>query len=189
MQDRIELPSFQSVEQFDDQTADRDRRGVYPDTTGPGSNGMSSSMATDDSGRQIKSDDEWKARVRAEAAALDGEAAAEDEDRPQGDAARAAADPAKSSRPQIEPNQLPPASVTTLISMFSTQAMVALGMLADPTTGEAELQPALARHFIDLLGVVADKTRGNLTDDESKLLETSLHELRMAFVHMTRQST
>ncbi|MCA9054659.1 MAG: DUF1844 domain-containing protein [Planctomycetaceae bacterium] len=148
-------------------------------------------MANDDSDKQIKSDDEWKERVRAESAALDAESApAEIEQvQSQDEAFSAATEQATSSRPRIEPNQLPPASVTTLISMFSTQAMVALGMLADPSTGEADMQPALARHFIDLLGVVSEKTKGNLTDDESELLETSLHELRMAFVHMTRQTT
>lgn len=89
-------------------------------------------------------------------------------------------------RPRIESSQLPPANMTTLVSMLSTQAMVALGMIPDPSTGQPEPQPALARHFIDLLGVIEDKTRGNLSPEEHRLLDASLHELRMLFVQISR---
>lgn len=78
--------------------------------------------------------------------------------------------------------------MTTLISMLSTQAMVALGMLPDPSTGQPDAQPALARHFIDLLGVIEDKTRSNLSADEQRLLDASLHELRMIFVQVSRSN-
>jgi len=108
-----------------------------------------------------------------------------DDDEHQADAGRSPED--RSDRPlEIDPSQIPPATMTTFISMLSTQAMVALGLLAHPQTGRNERQLPLARHFIDLLAVLETKTRGNLTSDEAKLLEMSLHELRMAFVQMSR---
>jgi hypothetical protein len=72
--------------------------------------------------------------------------------------------------------------------MFSTQAMVALGMLPDPEGGSPEQHPELARHFIDLLSVVEKKTRGNLTTAEERFLKQSLHELRIAFVESQRRA-
>jgi hypothetical protein len=139
-----------------------------------------------------QSDDAWKERVRAEAAAHDAaqHAAAHDPPAAGGaDAAReGASDPRRARRPQIDARQLPPASLTTLVTMLSTQAMVALGVLPDPGTGEADPQPALARHFIDLIGVVEEKTKENCTIDEQRMLNSTLHELRMAFVQMSRES-
>lgn len=138
-------------------------------------------MSNPEADRVVKSDDVWKERVRAEAA---GE--------PTPMAESPAVDSATDSgatrppRPTIEPHQLPPATMTTLVSMLGTQAMVALGVLPDLSTGESEPQPALARHFIDLLGVVEEKTKENLTIDEQRMLNTTLHELRMVFVQVTK---
>ena len=125
---------------------------------------------TDSSKQTPRADEDWKSRVQSEAAA-------ESQDET----------PAADSPRDIDESRLPPANVTTLISMLSTQAMVSLGLIADPTTNKAEPRPALARHFIDMLGVVEEKTRGNLTTEEAQLLESALHELRMAFVHVSRK--
>jgi hypothetical protein len=124
-------------------------------------------------------DEAWKDRVKAEAAAIDA-AARSPASAPVSESA------AKSnSRPRIDAKQLPPASLSTLVTMLGTQAMVALGVLPDPSTGEADPQPALARHFIDLIGVIEAKTRENCTIDEQRMLNTTLHELRMAFVQLS----
>ena len=144
-------------------------------------------MTTSKPDNTPKSDDEWKVRVREEAAAIDAEPQAGDS-KPESASTgndSGGAESSESPEPQIDPSQLPPASMTTLVSMFSTQAMVALGMLGDPSSGQQQFQPALAKHFIDLLGVVEEKTKGNLSEDEAKLLDSSLHELRMAFVHLS----
>ena len=77
---------------------------------------------------------------------------------------------------------LPPANFTMLLAMFSTQAMVALGMIPHPGTGKPMPNLDLAKHFIDLLGVVEEKTRGNLNDSEKSQLEQALHDLRMLYV-------
>lgn len=81
--------------------------------------------------------------------------------------------------------RIPPADFAVLITMFSTQAMVALGQIPHPGSGKAEVQLPLARHFIDLLGVVEGKTKGNLTPDESSLLDSTLHFLRMGYLQVS----
>ena len=82
--------------------------------------------------------------------------------------------------------EMPPASFLMLVSMFSTQAMVAMGVIPNPATGKAESQLPLARHFIDLLDVLDKKTKGNLDAEEQTQLDTTLHQLRMAFVEKNR---
>ncbi len=74
---------------------------------------------------------------------------------------------------------------TMLVTMFSTQAMVSLGVVPSPESGKPEPNLPLAKHFIDLLGVLQEKTRRNLTGHESNLLEGSLHELRMAYIELS----
>ncbi|MFV0446560.1 MAG: DUF1844 domain-containing protein [Planctomycetaceae bacterium] len=137
-------------------------------------------MSTNEADKTIKSDDDWKEQVRAEAEQADA-AASEPAEQPAVETPTAD----QPTRPQIQSHQLPPANLTTLVSMLGTQAMVALGALPDPSTGEAEPQPALARHFIDMLAMIEQKTKENLTVDEQRMLNSTLHELRMAFVQMT----
>ena len=69
-----------------------------------------------------------------------------------------------------------------LISLFGTQALMALGKLANPASGKAEKNLDAARLFIDLLEMVERKTAGNLTPDETKVLKATLTDLRLMFV-------
>lgn len=69
-----------------------------------------------------------------------------------------------------------------LVSLFGTQALMALGKLANPATGKAEKNLDAARLFIDLLEMVERKTAGNLTPDEAKVLKATLTDLRLMFV-------
>lgn len=71
--------------------------------------------------------------------------------------------------------------------MFSTQAMVALGLIPHPSSNKPEPQLELARHFIDLLEVVESKSKGNLDQNEAQLISSSLHYLRMSYVEQTRK--
>ena len=73
-----------------------------------------------------------------------------------------------------------------LISLFGTQAMMALGKLANPATGKAEKHLDAARLFIDLLEMVERKTTGNLTPDEAKVLKATLTDLRLMFVEESK---
>lgn len=109
----------------------------------------------------VASDEAWKEHVRAENAAQD----------------EASVDPSQ---------KVPTASFQSLVDMFTTQALVALGLIAHPGSGKAEQQLPLARHFIDLLGVIETKTAGNLTADETSLLGGTLHYLRMSYIQNSR---
>ena len=72
--------------------------------------------------------------------------------------------------------------------MLATPAFMHVGDIEDPNTGKPTEQnlPA-ARHMIELLELVQEKTQGNLSDDESRLLEDLLYELRMRFVQVQQQ--
>lgn len=118
-----------------------------------------------DKNPKIIVDDDWKEQVQAEKEALQRQRETKQE--PQG-----------KKRPEAP---LPPASFSVLVTSLATQALLALGQVPDPS-GKVVRQLDQARHLIDLLGVLEDKTKGNLTDDEAAMLEGVLHELRMAFV-------
>ena len=85
--------------------------------------------------------------------------------------------------------EMPPASMPFLISMLSSQAMMAMGFLPDPSGQQAPVDLPMAKHFIDLLGVLEVKTKGNLDEEEEKMLTESLHQFRMAFLQMSTGAT
>lgn len=71
------------------------------------------------------------------------------------------------------------------LSGLGMQALLALGDLADPVSGEARPDLPQARYLIDVLGILQEKTKGNLTADEEAALRDLLYELRMRFVEKT----
>ena len=77
---------------------------------------------------------------------------------------------------------LPPASFDFLVLSLRAQAEVCLGLYPADESGAPQKDLARARHAIDLLSVLEEKTRGNLSLDEKRLLENSLTELRFRFV-------
>jgi Domain of unknown function (DUF1844) len=81
--------------------------------------------------------------------------------------------------------ELPPASFATLVQSLMTQAMLYLGEV--PTASGPMLNLDMARHQIDLLTLLEDKTRNNLTEEEQRLLDTVLYQLRMRFVDVASQ--
>lgn len=83
-------------------------------------------------------------------------------------------------------NQLPDkASFTHMINLLTMQAIVGMGGMQDPSGQPIPPDPQMARFHIDLLGVLEEKTKGNLEEEEKSLLSQSLHELRMMFVQLT----
>lgn len=88
-----------------------------------------------------------------------------------------------------EEMRLPPADFSVLVNMFATQAMVALGVIPHPSSGKSEPQLPLARHFIEMLGVLEQKCQGNLEHQERELLQSALHHLRLAFVEKTKSKS
>ncbi len=73
-----------------------------------------------------------------------------------------------------------------MVGLFGTQAMIALGKLANPATGKAEKNMAAARLFIDTLEMLEHKTQGNLNSDETKVLQATLTDLHLMFVEESR---
>ena len=76
-------------------------------------------------------------------------------------------------------DRVPPATFEFLVHTLFTQALMALGRIPNPITKQSHKNLATARHFVDTLTMLAEKTRGNLTDDERRLLEEVQHQLRM----------
>jgi hypothetical protein len=76
---------------------------------------------------------------------------------------------------------IPPIDFTTFVLSLSTQALIQLGEVKGPD-GQAARDLTMARHTIDLLGLLESKTKGNLTGEEEQLLQQVLFDLRMRFV-------
>lgn len=80
-----------------------------------------------------------------------------------------------------ERTALPPMDFTQFCLSLASSALIHLGEASDPETGTARLDLPLAKQTIDVLAMLEDKTRGNLSDAESKLLSAVLYDLRMRF--------
>jgi hypothetical protein len=88
--------------------------------------------------------------------------------------------------PQSAPGQEEINFASFLISL-GTQAFMHLGELPNPLTKQREKDLPAAKHMIDLLGILEAKTKGNLADDEERLLRQLLFDLRLRFVRETDQ--
>jgi hypothetical protein len=82
--------------------------------------------------------------------------------------------------------ETPPATIGSIIQSIWTQAMMYLGELA-PSGMEPMLNLDMARHQLDLLGVLEDKTKGNLNPEEQHLLDMILYEARTRFINVASQ--
>lgn len=89
-------------------------------------------------------------------------------------------DQKETSKPEEAP--LPEINFSSFVFSLSTSALLHLGEVADPVTGQVEKDLPLAKQTIDILGMLQEKTRGNLTADEEKLLENLLADLRWRYI-------
>ena len=87
-----------------------------------------------------------------------------------------------SAEKQDEDTQLPEINFATFILSLNSSALLHLGLIDDPATGKKIKNLALGKHTIDILGMLEEKTRGNLTKDEESLLKNILYDLRMLYV-------
>jgi len=87
------------------------------------------------------------------------------------------------AKPAAGPDALPEPDFRTVVSMLATQALMYLGAFPDES-GRAVVAPEYARMHIDLLGVLQEKTKGNLDKEEQEELDQVLHELRQRFVQI-----
>lgn len=111
-------------------------------------------------------DDDWKSEAKREKEKLSAKAA-ETADQKSADADR-------------------PVQFGDLVRMFASQAAMYLGLIPDPQTQQRMLAPEVAAINIDMLAVLEDKTKNNLSDDEAKELTQTLAELRSIFVETTQ---
>ena len=129
--------------------------------------------------KKIIIDEDWKSQVEAEKAAAQSVP-----DEPQtGDTV--ASDAADTGGDANDP-QMPPASLEMLLTQLATEAMMSLGQMPHPVTGETEVRKNQAKYLIDTIEILQEKTKGNVEPTESQAIETLLHQLRMAFVAATK---
>lgn len=117
--------------------------------------------------KKIIIDEDWKTSVQAEKEAL----AEEGKQEPVEESAAGGAQP-----------QMPPASLEMLLTSLATEAMMSMGQIPQYGTEKLEINIAQARYAIDMIEVLQEKTKGNLSSDEDTGLTNLLHQLRMAFV-------
>jgi hypothetical protein len=95
--------------------------------------------------------------------------------------------PASEADPSSEEEaQLPEVNFATFIFSLSSSALFHFGEIPDPGTGEKHKSLPMAKHSIDILSMLEEKTRGNLTDDEKELIKNILYDLRMRYVKETQ---
>ncbi|MHC4142258.1 MAG: DUF1844 domain-containing protein [Planctomycetota bacterium] len=117
---------------------------------------------------KIQIDSDWKAEAQAEKERL-----AEKE---QAQAER---------EPDQRPGELPQPDFRALVGTLASQAIMGLGAVGDPKTGRVVIDLVTSRFSIDLLGVLEEKTKGNISEDEAKELTQTLAELRARFVQIS----
>ena len=125
-------------------------------------------MAEDE--KKIIVDDDWKQEAQREKEILAAKEKAEAEEK------KAEQEESQDRGP------LPEGNIAALISMLATQALFAMGLLQIKGQEGREPDLALAKYNIDMLEVLEEKTKGNLTDEEQSVLSTTLSELRMGYV-------
>jgi Domain of unknown function (DUF1844) len=93
---------------------------------------------------------------------------------------------AASSASNPEPaTPLPMIDFSTFVMSLNASALVNLGVIPDPVTGKSDKNLPLGKQTIDIIGMLEDKTRGNLTPDEAKLIKGMLYDLRITYVRQS----
>ena len=121
-----------------------------------------------DEEKKIIIDEDWKAQAQKEKEALKEKEQAEHEK--------------ESPHPPM-----PEANFSGLMSMLATQAFYALGLIRPEEDKDKEIQPdfQVAKFNIDMLGMLEEKCKNNLSDEEAGMLKSTLEQLRMLFVQLS----
>lgn len=88
----------------------------------------------------------------------------------------------KTEKEPEEETQLPEINFATFVFSLNASALVNLGEIENPGTGKKERNLPLAKQTIDILGMLEEKTSGNLSEDEASLLKNILYDLRLNYV-------
>ena len=128
-------------------------------------------MADDE--KKIIIDEDWKAQAQKEKEALKEQEKAEHE----------------KTEETAERPPLPEADLSGLVSMLATQGFYALGMIRSEADKDKEIKPdwQLAKFNIDLLGVLEEKCKGNMSTEEEQMLTSTVEQLRMLFVQLSKK--
>ncbi len=126
----------------------------------------------DNDKKKIIIDEDWKVQAQKEKEELTKEAEAESEKETKEQEAQAK-------------KELPAADFSGLVSMLTTQAFFALGLIRAEEDKEQPADLQLAKYNIDMLEIIEQKSKGNLTEEEENLISGALHQLRMAFVKIS----
>lgn len=110
----------------------------------------------------------------------------QDEPRPAREEAPAAGASSAQAAPRPAPGRPDEINFATFIVGLSTQALLHLGEIHDPSTNNPVRDLPAAQQLIDILGLLREKTRGNLDHDEAGLLDSILFDLRMKYVEIAR---
>lgn len=81
---------------------------------------------------------------------------------------------------------LPEVNFNSLIFSLSSSALLHMGEISDPQSGETKKDLDLAKHSIDIIAMLKDKTKGNLADEEKQFLDNILTDLRLRFVKASK---
>ena len=108
-------------------------------------------------------DEDWKAQAKRESEELDEKLEAQAE---------------------AERRALPEASFLQFLSGIATQALMQLGVIENPFLQKKSVDLDAARYSIDIIGILEQKTKGNLTPDEERYVKAAIHDLRMRYVEV-----
>ena len=124
-----------------------------------------------DEEKKIIVDEDWKAQAQKEKETLKEQESLDHKEEEQ-------------PRPQM-----PEANFSGLVSMLATQAFYALGLIRPEGDEDKQVEPdwQIAKYNIDTLGMLEEKCKGNLTDEEAGLLKSTLDQLRMLFVQLSKK--
>ncbi len=138
-------------------------------------------MSADQSEKpKIIVDDDWKTKVQAEKESLKKQ-------EPKPEEPKVTPDESSHQAQQPIPEKLPPPSFAMLITTLAAQTMAALGQAPETDSEEPFVHLGLAKHYIDTLGMLDEKTKGNLSQHETAMLDNMLHELRMLYVTVSKR--
>ncbi len=93
---------------------------------------------------------------------------------------------AKAAEEKAQQAPLPEINFSTFIFSLNTSALLHLGEVPDPASGKEQEDLAMAKQTIDLIAMLEDKTRGNLTPDEENLIKHILYDLRLRYVQKAK---
>jgi hypothetical protein len=124
-----------------------------------------------DEEKKIIIDEDWKAQAQKEKESLKEQEKVEHE---------------KKDEPRP---RMPEANFSGLVSMLATQAFYALGLIQPEENKDKKIEPDwdIAKFNIDMLGMLEEKTQGNLSEEEVGMLKQTLEQLRMLFVQLTKK--